>query len=176
MKIRLAEFKDLPEIIPIYEQARAFMASYGNSDQWGTIHPRTELLEEDIRLNRLYVCTKKVCSNTCEKDQIALVFMLLPEKDPNYDIIIDGSWPDDRPYKTIHRVASTRKVKGAADFVFAWCEEECRKAGCNFRGDTHEKNLPMQRVFERNGFRRCGVVFMQDGTPRYAYQKTLINK
>lgn len=197
MHIRRAVYEDLPEILSIYAQARAFMASYGNGGQWGTNKPAPEILEEDIRLERLYVCVTDAgdmeadshtvadsCADIKAGDaqdssaagQIALVFMLLEGKDPHYSLIVDGSWPDDKPYKTIHRVASTRKVKGSADFVFSWFEEQCRKDGCNFRGDTHEKNLPMQRVFERNGLVRCGTVFMNDGSPRYGYQKTLIHE
>ena len=38
------------------------------------------------------------------------------------------------------------------------------------RGDTHEDNLPMQRVLEKNGFQRCGTIFVEDGSPRIAYQ------
>ena len=183
MQIRLATFEDLPEILSIYAQARAFMASYGNGGQWGTNKPAPEILEEDIRRGRLYVCvtdegdiTSGTAVDSPSAGQIALVFMLLEGKDPHYSLIVDGCWPDDKPYKTIHRVASTRKVKGSADFVFSWFEEQCRKDNCNFRGDTHEKNLPMQRVFERNGFVRCGTVFMNDGSPRYGYQKTLIHE
>lgn len=41
----------------------------------------------------------------------------------------------------------------------------------NLRGDTHERNLPMRRAFERNGFERCGTIWVEDGTPRIAYQK-----
>ena len=39
-------------------------------------------------------------------------------------------------------------------------------------GDTHEKNLPMQRVFQKNGFLRCGLIRVEDGTERIAFQKT----
>ena len=41
----------------------------------------------------------------------------------------------------------------------------------NLRGDTHERNLPMRRAFERNGFERCGTIWVEDGSPRIAYQK-----
>ena len=29
----------------------------------------------------------------------------------------------------------------------------------------------MRRAFERNGFERCGTIWVEDGTPRIAYQK-----
>ena len=39
MKIRLATKKDLPEIITIFESARAFMRENGNQEQWNGIYP-----------------------------------------------------------------------------------------------------------------------------------------
>ena len=41
----------------------------------------------------------------------------------------------------------------------------------NVKGDTHEDNYVMQKVFEKNGFRRCGIIYVEDGTPRIAYQR-----
>ncbi len=29
----------------------------------------------------------------------------------------------------------------------------------------------MQKVFEKNGFKRCGIIYVEDGTPRIAYQR-----
>ena len=36
--------------------------------------------------------------------------------------------------------------------------------------DTHEKNKTMQHVVEKLGFKRCGIIYIEDGTPRIAYQ------
>ena len=91
--------------------------------------------------------------------------MLLEEEDPNYRRI-DGAWLNDLPYQTLHRVASSGERKGMVDFIAQWALTRCD----NLRGYTHADNLPMQRAFERNGFRRCGIVWMQDGTERIAYQ------
>ena len=41
----------------------------------------------------------------------------------------------------------------------------------NLRIDTHEKNIPMQRCLAKNGFARCGIIYLEDGDPRIAYQK-----
>ena len=29
----------------------------------------------------------------------------------------------------------------------------------------------MQRVFEKNGFEKCGIIYVEDGSPRIAYQR-----
>ena len=72
----------------------------------------------------------------------------------------------------IHRIASSGRFPGAASFCIRWCYEQCRRAQAGLRGDTHEKNLPMQRVFQKNGFLRCGLIRVEDGTERIAFQKT----
>ena len=51
--------------------------------------------------------------------------------------------------------------------VLEWCMDRCG----NIRIDTHDDNLPMQHVLEKNGFIRCGRIWNEDGSPRIAYQK-----
>lgn len=87
-------------------------------------------------------------------------------EDPTYRVI-DGAWKNDRPYATLHRVASSGKKRGMVDVIVKWAFSRHP----NLRGDTHERNLPMRRAFERNGFERCGTIWVEDGTPRIAYQK-----
>ena len=40
----------------------------------------------------------------------------------------------------------------------------------NIRIDTHYDNKIMQKLIERNDFKRCGRIYVADGTPRIAYQ------
>ena len=37
--------------------------------------------------------------------------------------------------------------------------------------DTHKDNLIMQKFLSKNGFDRCGIIYVEDGTERIAYQK-----
>ena len=37
--------------------------------------------------------------------------------------------------------------------------------------DTHKDNIPMQRVLLRNGFVYCGIIHLENGDERIAYQK-----
>lgn len=41
----------------------------------------------------------------------------------------------------------------------------------NIRVDTHKDNLVMQHILEKRGFRRCGIIYVKDGTERIAYQR-----
>ena len=88
--------------------------------------------------------------------------------DPTYAKIEDGQWLNDEvPYGTIHRLASAGDRRGVASEVIAWCLEHCE----SLRADTHADNKIMQHLLEKNGFVRCGIIHVEDGTPRVAYQK-----
>ncbi len=158
MNIRLTATEDIPAVMALYDGARQFMRAQGNADQWTNGYPAEKLVEQDIALGRSYVCL--------EKDKLLAVFVLALGADPTY-AVIDGAWLNDRPYATLHRVASSGEKPGMMDAIVRWAFVRVP----NLRGDTHEKNLPMQRAFERNGFVRCGTIWLADGSPRVAYQK-----
>lgn len=42
----------------------------------------------------------------------------------------------------------------------------------SIRIDTHADNKTMQHLIEADGFTRCGIIYIADGTPRIAYQWT----
>ena len=53
--IRPAVLADLPHILEIYAEARAFMRRTGNPNQWFDTHPAKEILLDDISKRQLYV-------------------------------------------------------------------------------------------------------------------------
>lgn len=157
--IRRAEEKDIEEALSLYERARKFMAENGNPGQWVNGYPAREDVETDVNRGVLYICESL--------DGMEGVFMFDMGEEPNYQRIEQGYWLNDKPYGFLHRIASAGRKKGVASFCVQWCLARCD----NMRGDTHQDNIPMQRVFEKNGFIRCGIVYMKDGTQRIAYQK-----
>lgn len=159
MKIRQARLQEISEIMKIYDTARKFMKEHGNPTQWKTGYPSKELVERDCNNGWLYVCE--------EQDELAGVFMFYKIPEPNYEKIYDGQWLNEDAYGTMHRMASSGKVKGIASFCLEWCFKQCK----NLKGDTHEDNYVMQSVFEKNGFQKCGIIHVEDGTPRIAYQR-----
>jgi len=156
--IRLATPADLPAILEVYRRARAFMAANGNPTQWGSTYPAPELLDEDIRLGRLYVDT--------QDDLVCGVFMFTIGSDPTYAYIEDGAWLDSSPYGVIHRVASGGTVPGVLGRCLAFCRGQC----AHLRIDTHADNHPMQKLLSASGFTRCGTIYVEDGSPRIAYE------
>lgn len=159
MKIRKAEFSDLNSILGIYEIAREYMRNNGNPDQWGTDKPQKELLEDDIKKGELFVGEN-------ENGKLHFVFAFILGEDPTYSYIENGSWLSDEPYGTIHRIASDGTVPG----VVKTAVDYTRKIISNIRIDTHENNKTMQHVLEKIGFSKCGIIYIEDGTPRIAYQ------
>lgn len=158
--VRHAEMADLPRILEIYESARQYMRSTGNPHQWGSTHPAAALLLEDIAQRRLYVCM--------DTDQIVGVFCYFQGTDPTYLHIYEGSWQNDAPYGVIHRIAVDAHQKGVASFCFDYALSRC----ADLRIDTHRDNVPMQRALEKNGFIRCGIIYLANGAERIAFQKT----
>lgn len=156
--IRLATAADLPDILEVYRVARSFMAANGNPTQWGTTYPAVELLEEDIRLGRLYVdeMSGRVCG----------AFMFALGDDPTYAYIENGAWLNSSLYGTIHRVASDGTVPG----VLGRCVAFCRSQHPHLRIDTHADNHIMQTCIAKQGFTRCGTIYVEDGSPRIAYE------
>ena len=148
----------MAKILEVYAHAREFMAKNGNPTQWGDKYPSPELLEEDIDTNRLFVYMVN------GRMQAVFAFILGP--DPTYNVIEDGQWLNDTlPYGTIHRMASAGENRGIGKKVIEWCLEHCE----SLRADTHADNTYMQHTLEACGFVRCGTIYTEDGTPRWAY-------
>ena len=158
--IRKATLRDLNEIWKVYREAQAFMKETGNPNQWGTFYPTDAILTEDIENERLYTVVRN--------NVICGVFFFDFGPDPWYAVIEGGAWISDEPYGVIHRVAASSGEKG----VFKECLEFCLAQTRHLRIDTHEDNKVMQHVLEKNGFKRCGIVYVHARkSPRIAYER-----
>jgi len=161
MQIRKTQIEDLDTVMGIYESARQFMRENGNSNQWGYTYPQIDLINNDITNGISYVCL--------ENSQIACVFTYLQGIDPTYVKIYDGAWLNEDHYGVVHRIASSGVIKGVAAYCLNWCLDQCK----NLKIDTHEDNKVMQNLLSRNGFTRCGIIYLENGSKRLAYQKAL---
>ena len=142
--IRRATEADLPEMRRVFDAARAYMAAQGNPNQWEPGYPTDEVLRGDMARGGLHVLA--------DDTGIYGAFAFLTG--------------DDRPYATIHRVASDGTHRG----VFAEVMAFAMAMQPHLRIDTHALNLPMQRQIERFGFRYCGVIQCRNGA-RMAFER-----
>ncbi len=157
--IRLATNKDIPTILEIYNYARNFMKETGNPNQWHTNYPNKEILINDINNKQLYVYT--------EDNIIHGVFTFIIGPDKTYEIIEEGSWLSNDTYGTIHRVASDGQTNGLLTKIINYCEQKIP----HLRIDTHNDNKIMKHLITKNGFKKCGIIYVEDNTPRIAYEK-----
>lgn len=155
--IRLAEKKDLNNIQDIFNKAKIFMRNDGNMHQWNGNYPSDEILLNDISNKNLYVCYSD--------DLIYGVFYFYIGVDETYNYI-EGSWPNNEEYGTIHRIASNGLRRGVFEEVLSFAKIKIS----NIRIDTHEDNKFMREKLEKNNFKYCGIIYINDGSPRRAYQ------
>ena len=160
MHIRKATIDDLNIIMDIYRTAQDFMIESGNPNQWGHFYPSEELIKDDISKGISYL----ICDGS--DDSPHGVFALFEGLEPSYHYIENGNWLNDEPYITVHRIASDMKCHG----IFKSAIDYCKSISDNIRIDTHSKNLIMQKQIEKNCFEKCGTIYVEDGSPRIAYQ------
>ena len=159
MLIRKTVESDLFRIGEIYENAKRFMRNSGNPNQWNSGKPNIETAREDMKAGVGYVVE--------DNGEVIAVFMFSLDGEPTYDKIYEGSWLSDAPYGVIHRIAVAEQGKGIIDVCINACFAKCH----NLRIDTHRDNLPMQRALAKRGFRYCGVIYLENGDERLAFQK-----
>ncbi len=160
MRIEKARMEDVGVLIGIYEGARVYMASMGNSGQWVDGYPGGDVVRGDIDREELYVCRDV-------DEEIVAVFCFAVGEDPTYDVIYDGEWLAEGVYGVVHRIASSGKERRVADYCLEWCFDQVG----NMRIDTHVDNMTMRRVLERCGYKRVGVIVCHNGTEREAYHR-----
>lgn len=158
--IRKARGEDLDRLMEIFGRARRFMESTGNASQWINGYPQRGLIAGEIEASHCHVCED-------EQGRTVGTFCLIPGPDPTYSHIEEGAWPDDEPYYVIHRMASDGSRKGIATACIEWCSKQFPR----LRADTHADNKVMQHLLTKNGFSRCGIIHVANGTPRIAFQR-----
>lgn len=158
--------EDIPAIMELVGQAQEYFRSKG-IDQWQNGYPNPDSIMNDIALEHGFVLEKEGI--------IVATAMISFDGEPTYNKI-DGAWLTDQPYVVVHRVAVRNDLKGQnlAGEIFDHVEQMCRERGINsFRVDTHEKNLSMQRLLTKRGFRYCGIITVSYGAERFAFEKVL---
>ncbi len=162
LEIRKTGYADIGELHRIFERAREYMRINGNPTQWGDDRPEDSLVMNDIERGESYV--------VLDDGRIVATFACIEGIEPTYTDI-DGAWLNDEPYLTIHRIASDGSVRGIFDEVMEYLSGR----HMDIRIDTHRDNRTMLHAIEKNGFERCGIIIVDDGTERIAFQKVWKN-
>ena len=167
MDFRKAKYEDIPRMLEVFDHAKKFMESYGNTTQWSTAdRPREELLRRDIERDSSYVCEIDGRIVGC------FVYIYGDDPEPGYakERIIEGGWKDESPYAVVHRLASDQSAKGIGIGILEWCYE---KSGGHVRVDTHPNNKPMQNIMKKLGYSYCGKIAVSvDDKVRLIYEKS----
>lgn len=163
--LRLSEEQDIPQIMRIVASAQAYLAAQG-IDQWQNGYPNEAVVRSDIEKAYGYVLE--------EDGRVTGIASLVFDGEPTYEVIYDGAWRTCGHYACIHRIAvdGSQRGKGTADCLMQGLERLVILEGLDaIRVDTHRQNVVMQGMLARNEYVLCGVIRLQDGAERLAFEK-----
>lgn len=159
MTIRTAHTGDLAEVMAVLDAAKGIMRSEGNTGQWVNGYPSEEVILRDMQNAHGHV--------VLQGGRIVGYFAFIPSPEPTYAKIYGGAWLDDAlPYHVVHRIGSLPDVHGVFRTILDWCFGR----DPNIRIDTHRDNHIMQHCIDRYGFPYCGIILLDSGDERLAYQ------
>ena len=166
MNFRKSTKSDVSKIMEIVKQAQEYFKSQG-IDQWQNNYPNDEVINNDINNGESYVML--------DGDDIVATTVISFAKEKSYENILDGKWITNGDYVVIHRIAveNTHKGKRLSHKIIKYTEEVCKQNNIHsIKVDTHEDNILMQSLLKKNGFEYCGIVYLEDGGKRVAFEKT----
>lgn len=156
MDFRKTTAEDLLSVLAIYHHAIDFMRKSGNPDQWADEAKLQRNVTQDIQSGNSFVGIN-------DQGKIQVVFTLIGDE-PTYQAI-EGSWKEESQYHIVHRLASLGNHAGREALLY------CLRNYLHLRIDTHQDNKPMQHLLSELSFSYCGVITLEDHTPRLAYEK-----
>jgi len=161
IRIRPSRPEELDTVLGLLDSGREIMHSSGNPLQWPKGTPSPEKVMRDIEGGHSYLILQDGAP--------VATFAFIPGPDPTYARIDGGAWLSDRPYYVIHRIAKLPAAAGVFKTMMDWCFSQ----SANIRIDTHHDNAIMRHCLEKYGFSYCGIIYLENGDERLAYQKEL---
>lgn len=166
MIIRHANKTDLIDIMVIIKKAKIYMKE-NKINQWNENYPNEDVFLTDLKENRLYVAEID--------NKVVGMAVLVLDGDADYKNI-DGKWLSDGKYGVIHRIAVNPdyKSQNVAKNLLDFFEDKLKELNYDsIRVDTHKDNKSMLRFIEKNGFQKCGIVYIRKTDERIAFEKPL---
>ncbi len=169
MRIIESKTEDLQQILSIISDAQRYLASQ-NIDQWQDGYPNKERILLDIENQESFVLIDEI-------NQISATAMFTSKPEPTYKNI-DGNWltSTESVYGVVHRIAirNENRGKGYAKYIITYFEHKLKeKTIDSMRIDTHEDNLGMQNLLKKLNYTYCGVIYLENGDKRLAFEKLL---
>ena len=167
MQWRRATETDFEQILDVIQSAKSFMADI-RLEQWHDGYPTDECIKNDISDKNCYVMTVA--------GEIIATVMVGFDGENTYNRIYDGRWRSFGKFACIHRLAVKREHmnKGVGTAIMTEVEKMALARGWHsLRCDTHENNIPMQRLLIGFGFDYCGIIKLENGAVRLAFEKLI---
>ena len=167
MEFRRSTEIDINSIMGIINQAQTYFKEQG-INQWQNNYPNIKTIKDDINSNNSYVLLK----DDCVVATVAVSF----DGEKTYDKIYEGEWVSNNEFAVIHRIAVDNLYKGlgVSSEIIKNVERLCLSRNIHsIKVDTHEENVPMQELLKKNKFNYCGIIYLECGDKRIAFEKTL---
>lgn len=167
MEFKRAKISDLEQIVDIIEEAKKYLKE-AKVDQWQNGYPEKNDLRKDIEVGNSYVLVNG-------NDVLATTVISLKEES-TYNSIFHGQWVTEEEYMVMHRVAVHSNYKGKG--LFKELIKEAAKIALSnnifsIKIDTHKDNVSMQKALCNNNFKKCGLIYLEDGSERIAFELVL---
>ena len=165
MEFRKANLEDIDLIVQMYNDGSESLKRDG-VDQWQGVNKpgRMELMEI---INEVYVLDDNGAVSTAR----------IMEYDNQYDNIYEGKWINEtKNYYSVHRVATLEsgKRRGYAKIMLDEIEALAKKNNImSIKIDTHKDNKKMHSFLEKKGYKYCGIIILNNGDKRDAFEKIL---
>lgn len=166
-EFKRAKDENINTIMAIIQRAQAYLKSQG-IDQWQNNYPNIETISNDIQNSNGYILLKD--------NVIVGTVVIIFGPDKTYKSIYNGEWLTNGKYAVLHRMAINSDYHGfgLATEMIKQAEVMCKDNGINsIKVDTHKENIAMQKRLLNSGFIYCGIIYLEDGNERMAFEKTL---
>lgn len=164
---RKARENDLIGIMNVIKEAIEYLKEQG-VDQWQDGYPNENNILADIKTSESYVFELS--------GEIVATGYLSFEEEETYRIIDKGQWLSGEPYGVLHRTAVSKKARNTSIAKKFFEEFEQLVKDKNIKSikiDTHGENIPMQKFLKKLGYIYCGIIYLEDGRERVAFEKIL---
>ena len=167
MEFRKTIKTDIDSVMNIIRQAQEYFKIQG-INQWQDNYPNPDVINSDIAKGESYVLLKD--------DNIVATAAISFDGEKTYESIYEGKWITNNKFAVIHRIAVDNNYKGLglSSKIIKYVEELClNKDVYSIKIDTHEENISMQKLLEKNDFKYCGIIYLADKSKRVGFEKVL---